>query len=181
MGVKTILKRIAKKCFNIGPETAEDYRRRGVKIGKNPGLVDCILDYGHGYLMEIGDNSRFAHVTILTHDASTKTELGYSKIGRVKIGNDVFIGHGSIILPGTTIGDRVVIGAGSVVKGNIPGNSVAVGNPATVVCTYDEYIEKNRKKMEHSPVYNTPWDRKTPGEISRIKEELADGTIGFDD
>ncbi len=180
MSFKSIVKTIAKKCFNIGPETVEDYRKRGVKVGKNPGLVDCILDYGHGYLIEIGDNSKFAHVTILTHDASTKNALGYSKIGRVKIGNDVFIGHGSVILPGTTIGDRVVIGAGSVVKGDIPSGSVAVGSPARVVCTYDEYIEKNRKLMENSPVYDTPWDKKTPEEIKRIQEDLADGTMGFD-
>ncbi len=180
MSFKSVLKKIAKKCFNIGPETVEDYRKRGVIIGKNPGLVDCHLDYGHGYLIEIGDNSKFAHVTILTHDASTKTDLGYSKIGRVKIGDDVFIGHASIILPGTTIGNKVVIGAGSVVKGNIPDNSVAVGNPAVVVCSYDEYIEKNRKQMEHAPVYDIPWDKKSPEEIQKIKEDLADGTIGFD-
>ncbi len=180
MGMKSIVKKIMKKCFNVGPETIDDYRKRGVKIGDNPGLYDCHLDYGHGYLIEIGDNAKFAHVTILTHDASTKNELGYSKIARVKIGNDVFIGHGSIILPGTTIGDRVVIGAGSVVKGDIPGNSVAVGNPAVVVCSYDKFVNNNRERFKNAPVYDTPWDKKTPEEIRRIKEDLKDGAIGFD-
>lgn len=180
MGFKEVFKKVLKKCFNIGPETIEDYRKRGVKIGNNPGLHNCNIDYGHGYLVEIGDNARFAHVTILAHDASTKNGLGYSKIGRVKIGNDVFIGHASIILPGTTIGDNVVIGAGSVVKGNIPSNSVAVGNPAVVVCTYDEYVEKNRKKMETSPVYDVPWPKKTEAEKKQMIEDLSDGKVGFD-
>ncbi|MCR5421142.1 MAG: acyltransferase [Lachnospiraceae bacterium] len=180
MGLKSAVKIVLKKCFNIGPEDIEDYRKRGVKIGKNPGLYNCQLDYGHGYLIEIGDNAKFAHVTILTHDASSKNALGYSKIARVKIGNDVFIGHGSIILPGTTIGDRVVIGAGSVVKGDIPSDSVAVGNPAKVVCTYDKYVENNRERMKNSPVYDVPWDKKTSDDIMKIKQDLADGTIGFD-
>ena len=180
MGFKDAVKKILKKCFNVGPETVEDYRKRGVKIGKNPGLHNCQLDYGHGYLIEIGDNAKFAHVTILTHDASTKNGTGYSKIGRVKIGNDVFIGHASIILPGTIIGDNVVIGAGSVVKGTIPSNSVAVGNPAKVVCTYDEYVKKNLERMETSPVYDVPWDKKTEEDKRQMIEDLADGRYGFD-
>lgn len=180
MEFKVVIKRILKKCFGIGPETIEDYRKRGVKIGKNPNLVECHLDYGHGYLIEIGDNAGFSHVTILTHDASTKAVLGYSKIGRVKIGNDVFIGYGSLVLPGVTIGDNVIIGAGSVVKNDIPSNSVAAGNPAAVVCPTDKYFESNRRRMETAPVYNTPWERKTEEEKRRIIEDLADGRIGYD-
>lgn len=51
----------------------------------------------------------------------------------ITIGNDVWIGGGSIILPGITIGNNCVIGAGSVVTKNIPDNSMAVGNPAKVI------------------------------------------------
>ncbi len=180
MSVKSVIKKLAKKLFNIGPETIDDYRKRGIKIGSNPGIYDCKFDYGHGYLIEIGDNAAMAHVTVLTHDASTKVKLGYSKIGRVKIGNDVFIGHGTIILPGVTIGDNVVIGAGSVVKSDIPDNTVAVGNPARVVCSADEYFEKNRKRMSTSPVYDIPWEEKTDADREKIISDLKDGTIGFD-
>ncbi|WP_202171413.1 DapH/DapD/GlmU-related protein [Bacillus sp. USDA818B3_A] len=49
----------------------------------------------------------------------------------VKIGDNCWIGAGSIICPGVTIGDNSVIGAGSVVTKDIPANSVAVGNPCT--------------------------------------------------
>lgn len=55
----------------------------------------------------------------------------------VSIGNNVWIGGGVQILPGVTIGDNVTIGAGSVVVKDIPANSVAVGNPATVVRKLD--------------------------------------------
>lgn len=51
----------------------------------------------------------------------------------VKIGNNVWIGGGAIILPGVVIGDNVVIGAGSVVNKSIPDNCVAVGNPCRVI------------------------------------------------
>lgn len=51
----------------------------------------------------------------------------------IKIGNDVWIGGGSIVLPGVTIGNNCVIGAGSVVTKDIPDNSMAVGNPARVI------------------------------------------------
>ena len=82
-----------------------------------------LIDDSHAWLIEIGDNVTLApRVHILAHDASTKLYLGYTKIGRVRIGNDVFIGHVTIILPGVTIGDNVVIGAGSVVKSDIPDN-----------------------------------------------------------
>ncbi len=51
----------------------------------------------------------------------------------ITIGNDVWVGGGSIILPGITIGNNCVIGAGSVVTKDVPDNSMAVGNPAKVI------------------------------------------------
>ena len=52
---------------------------------------------------------------------------------RVTIGKNVWIGSGSIILPGVSIGDNSIIGAGSVVNKDIPENSIAVGNPCKVI------------------------------------------------
>lgn len=53
--------------------------------------------------------------------------------GKVAIGNDVWIGGGSIICPNVTIGDNTVIGAGSVVTKSIPDNVTAVGNPCKII------------------------------------------------
>ena len=92
-------------------------------------------------------------VHILAHDASSKGFLNYTLIAPVKIGSDCFIGAGSIILPGVTIGDNVIIGAGSVVTKSIPDNSIAVGNPARVISSYNitnENMEKMRKTLDYS-------------------------------
>lgn len=95
----------------------------------------------------IGDNALIApNVQIYTafHPLNPKERFGEAKedgtfefcktqTAPVKIGNNVWIGGGTIILPGVIIGDNVVIGAGSVVTKNIPSDSVAVGNPCKVI------------------------------------------------
>ncbi len=89
--------------------------------------------------VEIGDNVLFApNVAVYTaghpiHPVPRK--LGYEYGIPVKIGNNVWIGGNSVILPGVTIGDNCVIGAGSIVNRDIPDNSVACGNPCRVVKT----------------------------------------------
>ena len=60
---------------------------------------------------------------------------GLESARSIRIGNDVWIGGGAVILPGVTIGDRSVVGAGSVVVHSVPADCVAVGNPARVVRT----------------------------------------------
>lgn len=93
-------------------ETIDDLKRRGVKIGENVHVFSANIDGGHGFLVEIGNNVTITNATILTHDASTKKFLGYSKVGKVKIGDNVFVGYGSIILPGVIVGNNVIIGGG---------------------------------------------------------------------
>lgn len=66
----------------------------------------------------------------------------------VKIGNDVWIGGRAVILPGVTIGENSVIGAGSVVTRDIPANVVAVGNPCRVIKTVEEGADKDREYFE---------------------------------
>ena len=81
---------------------------------------------------------------ILTHDACTKKIMGFGTIGKVIIGNNVFIGARSIILSNVKIGNNCIIGAGSVVTKNIPDNSIACGNPAKVIKTSDEFRMQKR-------------------------------------
>jgi galactoside O-acetyltransferase len=67
----------------------------------------------------------------------------------VRIGNNVWIGSNAVILPGITIGDNSVIGAGSVVTHDIPENVIAVGNPCRVLRNINErdkeYYYKNKR------------------------------------
>ncbi len=67
----------------------------------------------------------------------------------IVIGNNVYIGNNVIILPGVTIGNNVVIGAGAIVSKNIPDNSVAVGIPAKVIKSIDEYFQKIQNESIH--------------------------------
>ena len=123
--------------------------KRGLKVGKNfHRMGGVVIDASHCYHITIGDNVTLAPcVHILAHDSSTYMFLGKTRAANVVIGSNVFVGAGSIILPGVHIGNRVIIGAGSIVTKDIPDNSVAVGNPAKVVCGIDEYLEKEKDKM----------------------------------
>lgn len=174
-------KLIVKKLLGKSYPTAGELRKYGVRIGNNVSINTNGIDRGHGYLIEIGNNVIFAiNSQVLAHDASTKIFLGYSKIGAVKIGNNVFIGAGAIILPNVEIGDNVVIGAGTIVNRSIPSNSVVVGNPAKVVGLTDEFILKNKEMMKMVPVYNTYWKDKSEEEKAQIQKEITVGSIGFD-
>lgn len=157
----------------------EYLRSRGVEIGENVHLYNTNIDFGHGFLVSIGNNVTLTGVMVLAHDASTQIPLGVSKVGRVRIGNNVFVGHGSIILPGVSIGDNCVIGAGSVISKNIPSDSVAVGNPIRVVGSYTNFVEKHKLQMAYRPVFTTFWADKSIDEKADMKEKLADG-IGYD-
>lgn len=133
--------------------------KTGLKVGNNfKRQQGCIIDYSHCWLISIGNNVTLApRVHILAHDASTKEYLGYTKIGLVNIGDRVFIGADSIILPNVNIGNDVIIGAGSVVTKDIEDGSIAVGNPARVIGKTKDYIEKNRMLMKDNPTYDEKW------------------------
>lgn len=142
----------------------------GLKMGRDCNVMgECIIDPGHCWLIEIGNRVSLApRVHILAHDASTKRALGYTRLGAVSIGDDVFIGAGTIVLPGVTIGGHVIIGAGSVVSRDIPDNSVAVGVPAKVVGSYDEYMKRHRDEMLGASCYDSSY---TIGHITEEKKE----------
>lgn len=168
-----------------GENTTEELLSMGMKVGKNfKRLHGTILDPGHCWLIEIGDDVTIApRVHILCHDASTKAFLGYTKVGRVTIGNRVFIGAESVVLPGVTIGNDVVIGANSTVTHDIPANSVAVGAPARVICSLDEYLEKEKKRMKDAPVYDESYTlrKDVSMELRMMQKKELDGKIGYID
>lgn len=148
------------------PQDLDKLLKRGLKIGKDfCRMGGVIIDPSHCYHITIGDNVTLApRVHVLAHDSSTFPYLGKTRVANVTIGNDVFVGAGSIVLPGVHIGNDVIIGAGSVVTRDIPDNSVAVGNPAKVICSTDAYIKKWKTKMciENTFVgidYDNPADR----------------------
>ncbi|MHA2857839.1 sugar O-acetyltransferase [Paenibacillus sp. HGF5] len=97
--------------------------------------LNCkLMDSG---FITIGDNVFIApNVCIITENHAMDVEqrlAGLEYTAPVKIGDNVWIGAGAIILPGVTIGANSVIGAGSVVTKDIPPNTLAVGNPCTAI------------------------------------------------
>jgi acetyltransferase-like isoleucine patch superfamily enzyme len=103
----------------------------------------CLIGRGSGVVghlsIEIGDDVWTGH-----HVYITDQNHGYQDLYRpisvqwqperpVRIGDGSWLGHGTVVLPGATIGRHVVIGANSVVRGDIPDNCIAAGNPAVVV------------------------------------------------
>ena len=166
-----------------GEYTTEKLIKMGMKVGKNFGRLNgVILDPSHCWLIDIGNNVTMApRVHILCHDASTKKFLGYTKIGRVSIGDNVFIGAETVVLPGVHIGSNVIIGANSTVTHDIPDNSVAFGSPARVFSSLEQYVEKERKRMSESLCYDEKYTLRENISMElrmKQKEELEKG-IGY--
>lgn len=168
-----------------GEYTTEKLISMGMKVGKNFNrLHGVILDPAHCWLIEIGDNVTMApRVHILCHDASTKTFLNYTKIGRVTIGDNVFIGAETVVLPGVTIGSNVIIGANSTVTHDVPDNSVVAGSPARVICSLEEYLAKERSRMETAPCYGEEYTLRQNVSMDKRMEQKAalEGKIGYID
>lgn len=172
MTVKDLIKKIA-----YGPKaSSRDYidflRSKGMTVGDNTVIYSprhCVVDETRPWMIEIGSNVSITEgVTILTHGYDWSVFKGmYGDVlgsaGRVKIGNNVFIGMNATILKGVTIGDNVVIGANSLINKDVPSNSVVVGNPQRVVCDIDSYLEKRRKAQlaEAADLYDC-WRRNSP-------------------
>lgn len=163
-------------------ETVEDLRLKGVKIGENVKIYDSFIDFPWGNLITIGNRVTISCSTILAHDASMQWGTGKVKIGKVTIKDDVFIGYRSIILPNVTIGNKVVIGAGTVVAKDVADNSVCLGNPMRIVGSWDEYMEKHRRQIESSPLYEFEYvkgERQFPSTIKNgMYSEMING-IGY--
>ena len=132
-----------------------DLMKQGLSVGCNfVMLEDVLIDPSHVWHITIGDDVTLApRVQILAHDASTKRHLGRTRIGKVTIGDRVFVGASAIILPGVTIGSEVIIGAGSIVTKDIPSGVVAAGNPARVISSLAEFLQRRKEEMHCSPTF----------------------------
>lgn len=166
-----------------GDHTTEQLVKMGMKVGNNfARLNGVILDPAHCWLIEIGDDVTLApRVHILAHDASTMHYLGYAKIGRVVIGNRVFIGAESVVLPNVRIGDDVIVGANSTVTKDLESGFVYAGSPARRICSTKEFIQKNTELMEMRPCYGEEYTTRknvSSEKKNQMNRKLEDGA-GF--
>lgn len=154
--------------------------KRGLTLGRDVYLGDVSFDHGFLWLISIGDESVLSSdVRIVAHDGSTKHWTGYIRIGRVDVGRRVYIGAGSIILPGVRIGDGAIVGAGSVVNRDVPPRTVVAGNPAAPIGTLDDFVTKHRERMAVRPRYPragfSAYEYVTAENMERMRRELEDG------
>lgn len=151
-----MLKGVLRLYWNSSNKRKVNYlKRKGCIIGKNVSILCGVDSFStEPYLIRIGSNVRITMgVMFLTHDggslvASVLKNKPFDKFGIIKIGDNVFIGINSIILPGVSIGSNVIIGAGAVVTKNVEDNCVVAGIPARYICSISEYIDKNESKFE---------------------------------
>lgn len=189
--IKNALRIIKRAVFNetgsVNTDPFKQLEERGLIIAESskkrmysPWGIDNMLPW----LIEIGEEcSVSTNVIILAHDASTGFTNGYTKIGRVTIGNHVFIGQGTTVLCGVTIGDNVIIGANSLVNKDIPANSVFAGNPAKYICSFEEYAAKRREELQQVPILEHDWvywsQKASCEEKNDARERLAVTRIGY--
>lgn len=156
--------------------------QRGLKLGANVEIIsNFFFDPSHCFLISIGDNSTICpNVRLIAHDASSKKFIGYTKIGRIDIKENCFIGDSAIVLLNVTIGPNSIVGAGSVVTKDVPPGMVAAGNPAKVIMSVEEYLHKIRsigkdKKVFGEDYYIEQLDDKKRNEMLK---SIGD-SIGF--
>lgn len=160
--VLRLIKRHLPRLFMNGVSYA---RYLGVEVGENCRIYTKTWGT-EPFLVKVGNRvTMTSGVRIITHDGATcliKNEQGhrYQKYREVNIGDDVFIGVNSIIMPGVKVGSRVIIAAGSVVTKDIPNESLVGGNPIKVIGNYDDYRNKvitsyvNNEEIAHIENYS---------------------------
>lgn len=155
------IKSMYRKCFWSLERQA---RYAGVKMGENNFIASSFWS-SEPYLILVGSHCQItAGVKFFTHGgggAVRKFIPKFDAFGKICIGNYVYIGSNSLIMPGVTIGDNVLIAAGSVVTKSVPSNVVVGGNPARIICSIEEYIERN-----------LPYNLDSKGMFPKEKKEL---------
>lgn len=131
-------------------------KRMGCKVGKDVFIGDYVsIDPGHGSLVTIDDHAHLdAYCILLCHKRDlTDYYAGedYAKLPYIKKGihlcKGCSVGTRSIVMPGVTIGEGAIVGAGSVVTKDIPAWTIAVGCPAKVVKTILQHVDNESVTM----------------------------------
>ena len=170
-GIKAVISELFGKSDGawVNPPFYCDYGHN-IEIGKNAFInYNCtIIDVGK---VVIGDNCQIApNVSIYTaghpvHPATRNTAYEYGI--NITIGNNVWIGGNTVIMPGVRIGDNAVIGAGSIVTRDVPAWTVAAGNPCRV-------IRKITEADRYTYYKGVPADEECVAHMQRIWQESDD-------
>lgn len=150
----------------MSPESCA--RNRGVKIGKGC-YISTKAFPSEGYLIEIGDYVRIASKTaFFTHGGIWTIRKSYNDpeldhFGKIKVGNYSYIGENCMIMPGVTIGERCIVGGGSVVTKSVPDGCMVAGNPAKFIGYTDDFYNRLKKGE-----YDTKTGKLSPMEKKKV-------------
>lgn len=143
-----LCKRICNLYKNLCWSKERQARSVGVSLGEN-NFIDSKFWSSEPYLITVGNNCQITSgVKFLTHGGGQVLRNNYpdfDSFGKVIIGDYVYIGANVLVMPGVTIGNNVLVAAGSIVTKSIPSNVVIAGNPARIVSTIDDYYERNSR------------------------------------
>jgi acetyltransferase-like isoleucine patch superfamily enzyme len=158
-------------------------RSIGVKVGKDCRLLG--LDRGtfgtEPYLIRLGDHVSLTNgVRFVTHDGGVwvfrEEHPEIDVISPIVVGSNVYFGNNSLVLPGVTIGDHCVIGAGSVVTRDVPSGTVVAGVPARPIRTLEEYWNRVKDKSFH--IRSKPLAERRRILVDHFAKELSDSGTG---
>lgn len=148
MTMNRLLKKIKEVVYSLALSKERYARHVGVRIGKNC-MIATRKWSSEPYLIFIGDNVQVTNdVYFHTHGGghvARKDFPNFDVFGKIIIKDGAYIGSGSHIMPGVTIGKQVLVAAGSIVTKSVPDKMVVAGNPAKIICSVADYIEKNKK------------------------------------
>ena len=104
----------------------------------------------------------------------------------LKVGSNFKRMHDTIIDPShcwhIQIGDNVIIGANSTITKNIPSNVVLAGAPAKIICSLEDYLQRNKELMNHRPIYNEKYTERNPSFDNCMREQMFESCkdgVGF--
>lgn len=144
--LKTRIKRLFAP-FSPPLSPLEYARRIGVNIGEDNFIADNSCWSSEPYLITIGNHCQISSgVRFLTHGGGQVIRdqvPSFDTFGKINVGDWVYLGTNSLILPGVTIENNVLVAAGSVITKSIPSGVVCAGNPARIICTISDYYERN--------------------------------------
>lgn len=172
-------------CHPTGRDYADYLRQRGglQAIGGyceiNPGVV--ITDPAY---VSIGSNVVLADCTLIGHDGSIAMlnrayDVKLDAVGKIVIHDNVFIGHGVIVLPGVSIGPNAIVAAGAVVSRDVAPGDIVGGIPARPISKVTDRVRRLQRETEQLPWANVIRDRHGAFDAALEPELLRQRVLHF--
>ena len=147
MRIIDIISQLKKRLIKYVLSPVSYAKYLGVTVGEN-NLMQKNHWSTEPYLITIGSNCQLTNCRIHTHGGGNVIRNkypSYDSFGKVIIGDWVYIGTDAQIMPGVTIGNNVLVAAGSIVTKSVPSGFVVAGCPAKIIGTTEDYVERNLK------------------------------------